>query len=838
MSKVKVHVIAKKFGFKSTEFVKILSDIGFSVSSYQASLEEWDIPVIEERLKRAGLLGQDANYEEKNEEQNSSSWDSLLRRASETEDEVKKEDITEDNEDTSQEDEDSSKEESKDSSKEESEDSSKEESEDSSKEESDITQKVDINTAPKPKPAQSKGGPTPKPSNRSATRLGVIDLEALGLIKKQQEERQKVGQTFTDRRDRETARRREMKSKARERLRDRRKGKLRKKASTTVDRKNDIVIEAPVTLKSFSAATGISVNRIMQTLMSLDMMVSINTQLDNDTIELLGDEFGLIVRIKEKTDIEKDLMEQIMAARHAVDEDSMAPRPPVLAFMGHVDHGKTSLIDAIRATRIANKEAGGITQHVGAYMAELTDGRKVTILDTPGHAAFTQMRQRGAQATDIAVLVVAADDGVMPQTEEAAAHAKSAGTPIVVAINKIDAPGANVEQVKSQLAGIGLQHEDWGGDTGMIEVSALQKTGLDDLLERILLEAEILDLKAHAKGDAIGVVLESKLEKGKGKVASVLVQDGTLKVKETVLCGHSFGNIRLMFDHNGKPLKEAGPGTPVDLLGLDDFPPIGETFYVVNNMKDAKRVAETRVEAKKAEELSEGAGVTLANLFEKIDESNAERLRIVIKADVQGSLEVLKTSLKALSTDEVIVDVLQASVGAITDTDITLAETAGAVVIGFNSKAEGKAKKHAEQVGVEVRFYDVVYQLLEDVTNAIEGMLAPETVQEKIGEVEVLEVFRSSKWGTIAGCRVTNGSVKRACYARVTRDGKAIGEGYLESLRHFKDDVREVAEGNECGLKVEAIDDYKSGDLIEIIEIKEIARSLEGITSEEEHKQS
>jgi translation initiation factor IF-2 len=824
LAKTKVHALARQYGFKSTEFVKILGDIGFPVSSYQASIEEWDLPVIDERLKRGGLIGGDANAagDEAEKAAKSSSWDSLMKSASIADEEkVEVAEVAEVVEAVAIE---------------------TEVVEAEKAEKAEIAEKVKIEDvpeappeeAPEPKPAAQKG-PTPKPGKSSATRVGIIDLAALGLIKKQQEDRNRSGgQTFTDRRDREQSRRRDMKAKARERLRDRRKGNVHKKGRSTVDRKGEVVLEAPVTLKSFSAATGISVNRVMHSLISLDMMVSINTILDVDTIELVADEFGIEVRIKEKTDIEKGLMEDIMAARHAVDEESMATRPPVLAFMGHVDHGKTSLIDAIRSTRVANKEAGGITQHVGAYMAELNDGRKVTILDTPGHAAFSEMRKRGATATDIAILVVAADDGVMPQTEEAAAHAKAAGTPVVVAINKIDAPGANVEQVKSQLSGIGLQAEEWGGDVGMVEVSALHKTGIDALLERVLLEAEILDLKAHAKGDALGIVIESKLEKGKGKVASVLVQDGTLKVKQTVLVGHAFGNVRLMFDHNGKPVQEVGPGTPVDILGLDEFPPVGETFYVVNNMKDAKRVAGKRAEVKKAEDRGEGAGVTLANLFDKIDESNAQRLRLVLKADVQGSLEVLRDSLKALSTEEVIVDVISAAVGSITDTDITLAETAEAMVIGFNAKAEGKAKKHAERVHVEIRGYDVVYELLEDITEVIERMLAPDTVQETVGRVEILEVFRSSRWGTIAGCKVLSGLVKRACYAKLTRDGKQLVEGYLSSLRHFKDDVREVADGNECGMTIHGFDDYQTGDLIEVIEIKEVARSLKEVAAAEE----
>ncbi len=507
----------------------------------------------------------------------------------------------------------------------------------------------------------------------------------------------------------------------------------------------------------------------------------------------------------------------------------MQDRPPVIAFMGHVDHGKTSLIDAIRETRVAVKESGGITQHVGAYVASLDSGKTVTILDTPGHAAFTSMRQRGAQATDIAVLVVAADDGVMPQTEEAAAHASSAGTPVVVAINKCDSPNANPDQVRSQLAGIGLQCEDWGGDVGMVEVSALKKQGIEELLERVLLEAEIMGLRAHAKGDAVGVVLESKLEKGKGKVASVLITDGTLHAKNVVLAGHTFGKIRLMFDHVGKPLKSAGPSTPVDLLGLDQLPPVGETFYVISDLKSAKTVAEKRALHKKELELSKGAGVTLQNLFEKIDESNAEHFKIILKADVHGSLEVLKETLKELSTEEVIVDIIHSAVGGITETDVVLADTAGAIILGFGVVPEGKARKEAERLRVEIRRYDVIYELLEEMEKAVEGMLAPDTVEEIVGHAEVQEVYRSSRWGTIAGCKVVDGVVKRACNARLTRNGRIVFEGPFASLRHFKDDVREVAEGNDCGIKIENFDDIKAGDVIEAVEVLEVVRTLEEV---------
>ncbi|MGB0954285.1 MAG: translation initiation factor IF-2, partial [Planctomycetota bacterium] len=673
--------------------------------------------------------------------------------------------------------------------------------------------------------------PTPKPK-RAATRVGRIDLAALGLIKTQQAER-KRGSTFTDLRDKESQRRREMRQKQRERQRDRRQGKLRPKQVSTIGRKGDVVLQLPVTVKSFSAGTGIAVNHVIRKLMRMSVMTNINTVLDEETIEVLADDFGVPISIKAETDIERELMGEIMGSRHAVQEDSLADRAPVIAFMGHVDHGKTSLIDAIRTARVANKEAGGITQHVGAYVAELENKQKITILDTPGHEAFTAMRKRGAQATDVAVLVVAADDGVMPQTEEAAAHARSAGVPIIVAINKIDAPNANPDQVRSQLAGIGIQSEDWGGDVGMVEVSALKKQGIDTLLERVLLEAEVLGLKAHAKGDAMGIVLEAKLEKGKGKVASVLVQDGTLKVKDVVLAGHTFGKIRLMFDHNGKPLKEAGPSTPVDLLGLDELPAVGETFYVIGDIKSAKAVAEKRTLHKKEIEMSKGAGVTLSNLFEKIDESNAQRLRLVVKADVQGSLEVIKQSLAELSTEEVIVDVIHSGIGGITETDVTLAETAEAIICGFHVVPEGKARKEAERVKVEIRRYEVIYELLEDIEKAVVGMLAPDTVENVIGHAEVLDVFRSSRWGTIAGCRVTDGSIKRASNARLIRDGKIIYQAPLASLRHFKDDVREVAEGNDCGIKIENFEDMKVGDVIEAVEVVEIERTLEDIKAEE-----
>ena len=886
MSKVKVFKLAKEYGFKSAEFVDVLRNIGFPVSSYQASVEEWDVPVIHERLVRGGLIegsAEDKAAEDKKKGAagGSPSWADLLKQSAEApavETPVADELVEEETAEESL-----------------AEPVAEETAVAPPVEEPVAEQPLAVEEAPAPptaepvaeapaevappsepspapaptptaaerpaperkpaaperKPAAAArptedGGtevqrkvaqpseppPAPKPRG-AATRVGRIDLAALGLIKSQHAEK-KRGSTFTDLRDRETARRRDERQKARERLRDRRQGKVRPKHVSTLERKNDVVLELPVTVKSFSTATGVGVSQILGRLMGMGMMSNINAVLDEDTVEVLAADFDIGIRIKEATDLESELMAEIQAARHAVDESSLQPRPPVIAFLGHVDHGKTSLIDAIRSTRVANKEAGGITQHVGAYMAQTKDKRNITILDTPGHEAFTAMRRRGARATDIVVLVVAADDGVMPQTEEAAAHARAAGTPIIVAINKCDAAGANPDQVRSQLSGIGLQDENWGGDVGMVEVSALKKEGIDALLERVLLEAEVMDLKAHAKGDAIGVVLEAKLEKGRGKVASVLIQDGTLNAKDVVLAGPTYGKIRLLFDHTGKPVKSAGPSTPVDLLGLDELPPVGETLYVIDELKSAKSIAEKRVLRKREQEHAAQTGVTQQNLYEKLDESQAKRVRLVLKGDVQGSLEVLRESLAELSTEEVIVEVIHAAVGGVTESDVLLAETADAMIIGFNVVPEGKARKEAERVGVDIRKYSVIYELLGDIQKAVEGLLAPEVVEQVVGHAEVLQVFRSSRWGTIAGCRVVDGVVRNSCRARLVRNGKIVYEAPFASLRHFKDDVKEVSAGNECGIKIEGYEDLKPGDIVEAVTVQEIERTLEEAKAAEE----
>jgi len=886
LSKVKVFTLAKKFGFKSAEFVDVLKSVGFPVSSYQASLDEWDVPTIEQRLMSAGLIGSDkqpaagegatAAAVDESAEAPAPSWADLMRTARTSEDAsppaapaveqpiriVRAEPAPQAPAASA---------------------APTPPPAAPAKPEAQPGARIvrpPMPPAPTPRPmvkraaglpaataapaagspatpasekkgekqgaepdaqtgaaAQAAGAasaagagagttevtpdatgiPTPKP--RAATRVGRIDLAALGLIRTQQELQRKTA-TFTDLREKESTRHRDLRQKQREKMRDRRAGRVRPKESSTLERKHQIVLEPPVTVKSFSGGTGIPVTVLLQRLMELGVMSNINAALDADTIELLAEEFDVGVRIKAETDLEAELLAEIQAVRHAVDDSTLSPRPPVIAFLGHVDHGKTSLIDAIRSTRVAAKEAGGITQHIGAYVAALPNGKSVTILDTPGHQAFTGMRQRGARATDIAVLVVAADDGIMPQTEEAAAHARAASVPVVVAINKIDMPGANAERIKSQLSGMGLQPEEWGGSTGVIEVSALRKTGIDALLERILLEAELLGLKAHPSGDALGVVLEATLEKGKGKVATVLVQDGTLRTKDVVLAGTTYGKIRLMFDHAGKPLKEAGPGTPVQILGLEELPPIGEKFYVVDELQSAKDVAEKRALLKTERDRREkSANVTAANLFDKLDESQVERLRYVLKADAQGSLEVIKKTLEELGNEDVIIEVMHAAVGGVTESDVLLASTAKAAILAFNVVPEGKARKEAERVRVAVREYEVIYELFEAVEKEIAGKLEPEAVESVIGSAEVLQIFRSSRWGAVAGCRVISGVLRRNCVARVIRDGKKIYEAPFDSLRVLKDDVREVEAPKECGLKVKNFEDIKVGDVIEAVSV-------------------
>ena len=493
--------------------------------------------------------------------------------------------------------------------------------------------------------------------------------------------------------------------------------------------------------------------------------------------------------------------------------------------MGHVDHGKTSLLDYIRKSHVASGEAGGITQHIGAYHVE-TDHGMISFLDTPGHAAFTAMRARGAKSTDIVILVVAADDGVMPQTEEAVQHARAAGVPLIVAVNKMDKEGADPERVKNELSAKEVIPEDWGGDTQFINVSAHTGEGIDELLDAVLLQAELLELTAARDVPAQGIVIESRLDKGRGPVASLLVQSGTLRKGDIVLAGLQFGRVRAMLDENGKPIDEAGPSIPVEILGLDGTPDAGDQFAAVESEKRARELADFRQEKSRDNKLQRQQAAKLDNMFESMTAGEKKTLNVVVKADVRGSLEAIQTALLDLGNEEVQVNIVSGGVGGITETDVTLAMTSSAVIFGFNVRADNAARRLVEEEGVDLRYYNVIYDLIDDVKQALTGMLAPELREEIVGIAEVRDVFRSPKFGQIAGCMVTEGTVYRSKPIRVLRDNVVIYQGELESLRRFKDDANEVRNGTECGIGVKNYTDVKVGDLIEVYEVKEIARSL------------
>ena len=506
------------------------------------------------------------------------------------------------------------------------------------------------------------------------------------------------------------------------------------------------------------------------------------------------------------------------------DESTLVPRPPVVCVMGHVDHGKTSLLDCIRKTHVTDREAGGITQHIGAYMVDI-NGQKITFLDTPGHEAFTAMRMRGANATDIAVLVVAADDGVMPQTVEAINHAKAAGVEIIVAINKIDKPSANVERVKQELSEYELIPEDWGGSTIFVPVSAHTGEGIDTLLEMILLTAEVAELKANPNRRARGLVIEAKLDKGKGSVATILVQKGTLHVGDFIAAGACSGKVRAMIDDKGRKVKEAGPSTPVEILGLNDVPNAGEILVVTENDKEAKHFAATFVSENKNRLLEETKSkMSLDDLFSQIQAGNLKELPIIVKADVQGSVEAVKQSLVKLSNDEVVVKVIHGGVGAINESDVSLASASNAIIIGFNVRPDATAKSIAEQEGVDLRLYKVIYQAIEDVEAAMKGMLDPVYEEKVIGHAEIRQIFKASGVGNIAGSYVTDGVFQRSCKIRISREGEQIYEGELASLKRFKDDVKEVKAGYECGLVFEGFNDIKEEDQVEAYIMVEVPR--------------
>lgn len=556
---------------------------------------------------------------------------------------------------------------------------------------------------------------------------------------------------------------------------------------------------------------------VIKNLMFLGIMAAVNQEIDYNTAEKLCEKYEIMCEKKE----ESSELETLNVEEE--DDENLVKRPPIVTVMGHVDHGKTSLLDAIRKTKVIDSEAGGITQHIGAYTVTI-NGEKITFLDTPGHEAFTAMRARGAQITDIVILVVAADDGIMPQTKEAISHCKAANVPIVVAINKIDKPGANIDKVKQELTEYGLVSEDWGGDTICVPVSAKKGINLDQLLEMVLLTAEMLELKANPNRKAMGTVIEAKLDKGRGAVASLLVQSGTLSVGDSILVGSTYGRIRAMFNDDGKKMKSAGPSMPVEILGLSEVPAAGDRFNEVKDEKTARDMAEKRKEKLKIETLNSNHRVSLEDLYNQIREGKVKELAIIVKADVQGSVEAIKQSLEKLSTDDVKVRVIHGGVGAITETDVTLATASNAIIIGFNVRPDGNASALAEKEEVEIKTYRIIYDAIEDVKSAMIGMLEPEYREVILGKAEIRETYKISNVGTIAGCYVLDGKIVRNSEVRIIREGVVVFEGVLASLKRFKDDVKEVASGYECGLSVDRFNDIKVGDIIEAFKMEAIIR--------------
>ncbi len=582
-----------------------------------------------------------------------------------------------------------------------------------------------------------------------------------------------------------------------------------------------MTVESGVTVRDLSHALGVPMPDLIKILMSLGQMRTATQSLSDEEVEVIGTELNREITIKHAAE------EEIGPEEFADEEEDLVPRPPVVTIMGHVDHGKTTLLDAIRETSVVETEAGGITQHIGAYQVDV-DGRRITFLDTPGHEAFTAMRARGAKVTDIAVLVVAADDGVMPQTKESISHARAAEVPIVVAVNKMDIPDANADRVKSELAAEGLQPEDWGGTTQFSAVSAKQQTNLDDLLDKILLVADAeLDLRANPGAEASGFVIESRLDVGRGPAATMLVLRGTLSVGDAVVAGDASGKVRALYDYRGERVREAKPGDPVEILGFDHPPVAGEFCRVVEHERQAKHLANVRAERLRREQLAQRPRrrVSLETLHEDLQAGEVQDLNIVLKGDVQGSVEALLGELQKIQHPEVRVSVIHTGVGGITENDVNLASASDALVIGFNVRPSADARHLAEREGVDIRTYRVIYQLTEDIQQALVGMLSPVRTEETLGEAEVRALFKVSRLGTIAGCMVTSGLVRRGAQVRVVRDGTVIQDTSIAQLKRFKDDVREVSDGFECGILLDGFNDVKEGDVLEAYETREIERT-------------
>jgi len=585
-------------------------------------------------------------------------------------------------------------------------------------------------------------------------------------------------------------------------------------------RRREVHIPETISVADLAHKMSVKATEVIKALMKMGMMVTINQHLDQETAMIVVEEMGHKAVAAKLDDPDAFLAE---SAEHK-DAEAL-PRAPVVTVMGHVDHGKTSLLDYIRRAKVAAGEAGGITQHIGAYHVETPRG-VITFLDTPGHEAFTAMRARGAKATDLVILVVAADDGVMPQTKEAIHHAKAANVPLVVAVNKIDKPGANPDRVRQELITEGVVPEEYGGDSPFVQVSAKTGQGIDDLLEQVLLQAEVLELTAPQEVPAKGLIIEARLDKGKGPVATILVQTGTLRRGDVLLAGQVFGRVRAMLDENGKSVDEAGPSIPVEIQGLSDVPGAGDEAMVIVDERKAREIALFRQGKFRDVRLAKQQAAKLENMFEQMGEGEAKQLALIIKADVQGSQEALVHALTKLSTGEVKVNVIHAAVGAITESDVNLAGASKAVIIGFNTRADAGARKAAENFGVDIRYYNIIYDAVDEVKAAMSGMLSPEKKENIIGQVEIRQVFRISRVGAVAGCMVLSGVVKRNASVRVLRNNVVIHTGELESLKRFKDDVREGKEGFECGLNLKNFNDINEGDQLEVFEIQEVARTL------------
>lgn len=586
---------------------------------------------------------------------------------------------------------------------------------------------------------------------------------------------------------------------------------------TLENRPNEISIKEKVTVQDLSDKLGASTGELIKKLINLGVMATINQEIDFDTASIVATDYNVDLTLEEDV-YTYDVEDQID------DEKDQVERPPVVTVMGHVDHGKTSLLDAIRDENVVSTEAGGITQHMGAYQVRVGD-RKITFLDTPGHEAFTSMRARGAQATDIAILVVAADDGVMPQTIEAINHAKAAGVPIIVAINKVDKPTANVEKAKQELTQHGLIPEEWGGETIMVPVSAKQHQGIDSLLEMVLLVAEIEELKANPNRDAVGLVIEAELDRGRGPVATILIQKGTIQIGESLIVGTSYGKVRAMINDRGQRIKKAGPSTPVEILGLSDVPEAGEVFRVVDE-KIIRGLIDKRKDQKREDELQKTRPVSLDDIFEQMKTGEIKELKVIVKADVHGSVEAMQQSLLQLSTDEVKLVIIHGGVGAVTETDVMLASASGAIIIGFNVRPDINARKAAEAKQVDIRNYRVIYEAIDDIKKAMSGLLDPDIKEVVLGRAEVRAIFKVPKAGAVAGSYITDGKFISTANVRVIRNGAVIHEGKIDSLKRFKDDVKEVAHGYECGIGIENFNDIKEQDVIEAYTFEEIKREL------------